>query len=312
MNSQASYRKITSQLSRMTGSPCVTFHQRLAPQNPFPAALLDVFHGYLALLSPPPGSPHQAIPASSIVIAGDSSGGCLALSLLQVLLELQRSGISSVEYHGRKVNFAMPAGFTILSGVTDLTNALPSYKNNVSTDVFPAGPPPASLPSFPPCEIWPSTPPRGNLYCETEMMCHQITCPAMAEDWSGSPAVWFASGQEQIVDGVKVLAKKLSGQGVAVFFQEYELMPHCFMWALSNSPQYRKIWGDWSGACKMLLRGEKFTTGAELVQAKGLESVRVEIENLTTLTSDEARELIVKAAKTFSDFTGQKAVSTKL
>ncbi|CAG8974308.1 hypothetical protein HYALB_00011978 [Hymenoscyphus albidus] len=61
MNTQASYRKIAAQLSETTGLPCVTVHQRLSPQNSFPTALLDVFNGYMALLSPPPGSPHDRI-----------------------------------------------------------------------------------------------------------------------------------------------------------------------------------------------------------------------------------------------------------
>lgn len=65
---------------------------RLAPQNPFPAALLDALTAYLYLLHPPPGALHKPIPASKIIIAGDSAGGNLSFALLQLLLHLHRAG----------------------------------------------------------------------------------------------------------------------------------------------------------------------------------------------------------------------------
>lgn len=312
MNSQATYRKITTQLSAKTGLPCVTCHQRLAPQYPFPAALLDVFHGYMALLSPPPGSPHPAIPATSIVIAGESGGGCLAMGLLQVLLDLKRMGKSTIRYHGRTLELALPAGFTLLSAVAELTNALPSHEENKLWDMIPPRPQASTLPGFPTCEIWPSTPPRGNVYCEVPMMSHPIVAPMMAKDWTSSPPLWFVSGQEQIIDGVKVLVRTAASQNVSVFFQEYEAMPHCFMWRLGDSPQARKCWDDWAGACVKLARGDTFITGAEIVHAKGLKTTAVEFEDLTKITTEEAHRIIADVSEDYSVFTGQKGVGTKL
>lgn len=158
--------------------------QRLAPQHPFPAALIDVFHGYMSLLSPHPLAPNRAIPGSSIVLAGDSSGANLALGLLQILLTLRRQGITSLEYHGRQVTLDLPAGLTLLSAVGELTNTLPSYKHNASHDVFPRDLTPTVLPGFPVCAIWPSKPPRGNIYCEGHVLAHPIASPACAEDVS--------------------------------------------------------------------------------------------------------------------------------
>jgi acetyl esterase/lipase len=312
MNRQANYRKIVSQLSKRTGLPCVTVDQRLAPQHPFPAALLDVFLAYMALLSPPPGCPHPEIPASSIVIAGDSSGGCLALGLLQLLLEINRSGITSIECYGRKIQLGLPAGLTILSGVADLTNSLPSYEVNAKTDVFPPGPPPASLPGFPCCEIWPSKPPRGNVYCETEMLCHPICSPIMAEDWTGAPPLWFASGQEQVIDGIKIVAKTASSQGVEVIFYEYESMPHTFMWVLSESPQHQKFWDDWTEACKMLVKGASPPSRGGFVEVLGLTTKHVKIEELTQITAKEARNLVNEASRTFPVFVGRPNAAPKL
>ncbi|KAE8320570.1 hypothetical protein BDV39DRAFT_211544 [Aspergillus sergii] len=62
LNSPSSYRKHAASLAQATGAKVLLVRQRLAPQNPFPAALLDTFQAYLTLLSPPEGSPHKAVP----------------------------------------------------------------------------------------------------------------------------------------------------------------------------------------------------------------------------------------------------------
>ena len=281
--------------------------QRLAPQNPFPAALLDVFHGYMSLLSPPPGSPHNAIPASSIVLAGDSSGACLALGLLQVLLTLRRQNPAlKIDYHGRKVDVTLPAGLTLLSAVGDLTNGLPAYRINAPCDFFPPGMPPTLKPTFPMCDIWPSTPPRGNIYCDSHMLYHPIASPTASLDWTGSPPLWFASGQEQIVDGAKVIAQTAFGQGVTVVFQEYEAMPHIFMWRFVDSPQAQKCWIGWADACKRLGEGKSIISRGILVEMKGLRVKEVDLTRLTPLTADDAGAIMKGAAHKYKIFTGRK------
>lgn len=107
---------------------------RLAPQSPFPTAFLDVFQTYLLRLASPPNSPHEAIPAKNIVLAGDSSRSVLALSLLQVLLQLKRKNIP-MKFHE---NTLQPAGLTLLSVTTDLVNALLSHERNITHGIFPS------------------------------------------------------------------------------------------------------------------------------------------------------------------------------
>jgi acetyl esterase/lipase len=312
VNNQANYRKITSRLSKLTGLPCVTVLQRLAPQNPFPAALLDVFHGYMSLLSPPPGSPHPAIPASSIVLAGDSSGGCLALGLIQVLLALKRSGLSSIDYHGRTVDLALPAGLTVISAALDLTHGLPSNKSNYLWDVFPSGITPTVLPGFPSCDIWPSNPPRENVYCEGPLLYHPIASPTASRDWTGSPPLWFASGQEQTTDSVKVIAMTAHSQGVPVIYHEYEAMPHVFMLSLPDSPQSHKCWMEWAAVCKTLLGTKTIPSSAAVIEAKGLNARELKLSNLTPLTVDDARRYMRAASKNYPLYTGQKENNSKL
>ena len=60
------------------GAPVFTPAYRLAPENPFPAALDDAYEAYLYLLS-------KGFTPAKIVLAGESAGGGLCYSLLAKL-----------------------------------------------------------------------------------------------------------------------------------------------------------------------------------------------------------------------------------
>ncbi|KAA8651301.1 uncharacterized protein ATNIH1004_000182 [Aspergillus tanneri] len=295
LNTPSNYRKTAGLLAQSTGSKVLMVHQRLAPQNPFPAALLDVFQAYLTLLAPPPGSPHKAIPPSSIVLAGDSSGACLALSLVQILLRLIRKN-ASVTFHGQDIPLAVPAGVAAVSAVADLTNAFPSFDRNAFCDIFPV--PIEKLPylqkSFPTCPAWPTNPPRANLYCEAGMLAHPLASPVASEDWTGSCPIWIASGQEQIIDASKLLIQTVHAQGVSATLQEYEAMPHTFFFFFRQAPQTRKLFQDWAKAIVGLAKGEKPRSSASFICAKGLVAKPMDVENLVPYTVAEAKEFMWK------------------
>jgi acetyl esterase/lipase len=65
------HRGTTKRLAKITGGRCYSVRYRLAPQNAFPAALMDALMSYLGLLYPPPGAFHAPVPAENIVFAGD-------------------------------------------------------------------------------------------------------------------------------------------------------------------------------------------------------------------------------------------------
>ena len=67
----ATHRPGTKLLAKLTGGRCYSVRYRLAPQNPFPAALMDALASYLTLLYPPPGAFHEAVRPEHIVFAGD-------------------------------------------------------------------------------------------------------------------------------------------------------------------------------------------------------------------------------------------------
>jgi hypothetical protein len=68
----ATHRPTVTKIAKYTRGRCLSVRYRLAPQNPFPVALLDGLVAYLNLLYPPEGSFHSPVPATEIVFAGMS------------------------------------------------------------------------------------------------------------------------------------------------------------------------------------------------------------------------------------------------
>jgi epsilon-lactone hydrolase len=97
--SSATHRAVTTALACHSGAPVFAPDYRLAPEHPFPAALEDALHAYYTMIA-------RGIPADSIVVAGDSAGGGLALALLLAL---------------RDAGEALPAGAVLFSPWADLT-----------------------------------------------------------------------------------------------------------------------------------------------------------------------------------------------
>ena len=67
----ATHRDTTKKLAKLTNGRCYSVRYRLAPQHPFPAALLDALVSYLTLLYPPPGAFHTAVKPEHILFSGD-------------------------------------------------------------------------------------------------------------------------------------------------------------------------------------------------------------------------------------------------
>ncbi|KAJ3513986.1 hypothetical protein NLJ89_g2641 [Agrocybe chaxingu] len=114
---------------------------RLAPQYPFPCGLQDALAAYLFLIRPPAGADHIAVKPEHIVVAGDSAGGGLSLSLLQVI---------------RDSGLPLPAGGVLISPWCDLTHSFPSVHINTKTDVIPE----SGLSFHKPSILWPPPSPE--------------------------------------------------------------------------------------------------------------------------------------------------------
>lgn len=106
------HRGFVSKFAKSCGITNLVYEYRLAPENPFPAALEDSVKVYEELLN-------KGIKPENIVIAGESAGGGLCLAILLALKE-------------RKT--VLPSAAVAISPWTDLTCSSESYvtKNKVS------------------------------------------------------------------------------------------------------------------------------------------------------------------------------------
>jgi acetyl esterase/lipase len=68
------HRVSTLRMAEGCGGRIFSLRYRLAPQDPFPAALIDSVLAYNYLIDPPEGALHLPVDPAKIVIAGDSAG----------------------------------------------------------------------------------------------------------------------------------------------------------------------------------------------------------------------------------------------
>ena len=203
-------------LAKETKGVCLNVRYRLAPQQPFPAALVDALVAYLSLLAPPPGSFHKPIPASNIIFAGDSAGGNLALALMETLLVLRKS----IMFHGKEVPIQLPAGLALNSPWCDVSCSMPSWKANQPFDFLSHPVSPGVPRDQVPDHIWPTSPPRVHFYCDGPALDHPLVSPITAspEVWSGMPPVFICTGTECLEDEIKLTARNMYlGGGTVVF-----------------------------------------------------------------------------------------------
>lgn len=116
--SPRTHRAFITALGRRTGRQAFSLDYRLGPEHQFPAAHEDIVAAYLWLLE----RGHQP---ADIILAGDSAGGHLSLSLCG---ELRRRGL------------AMPAGLVLFSPLVDGSFAAASaeYRRSGDPAVVPA------------------------------------------------------------------------------------------------------------------------------------------------------------------------------
>lgn len=188
IGSPVSHRSITGRLAKLTGASVFAPDYRLAPEHPFPAALDDAFACYRALLS-------SGYAPERILVAGDSAGGGLALSLC---LRLREEGLPQ------------PAGLALISPWTDLTlNKLAP----VASDALLSA-------------AWLTQ--GAAAYLDGQSATDPRISPIFA-NLAGLPPTKIQSASEEILrDDSRRLAVALDAAGVWVSHREHSLMWHDF------------------------------------------------------------------------------------
>ena len=184
------HRAIVSKFANNAGFTCLVYEYRLAPENPFPAALDDSVKVYQWILD-------SGFKPENILIAGESAGGGLCLAILLALKER---------------NIALPVAAVAISPWTDLTCSSVSYrtKNKVS---------------LAPLNSWTVF---STYYIGNDKATNPLISPFYG-DLSGLPPIFVNSGvdDELFEDGEKFYMKAKSA-GTDVTFTAGIGMVHCY------------------------------------------------------------------------------------
>ncbi|NDJ54078.1 MAG: alpha/beta hydrolase [Chloroflexi bacterium] len=182
-------------LSEAARAPALVIDYRLAPEHPFPAALDDAYVAFHWLEK-------QGIPASKIVLFGDSAGGGLAAALTLRLKE---------------ENQPLPAAILLASPWLDLTMSGDSIKTNAARDV---------ILSRPALETYSVN------YAATHALEHPLISPVFGDLKGFPPTLIMVSGDELFRSECELFAERLSEAQVDVTLQVWPAMIHD--WPLMN------------------------------------------------------------------------------
>lgn len=204
------YRRFAVRYSKESyGGDVLTVDYRVAPENPYPAALEDAVQAYEWLLKEKEYSPDH------IIVAGDSAGGGLGLAL----------GLYLKDH-----NIPLPGGFIAMSPWTDLTNSGESYVSNYELD-----------PLF-------GNSTDNMLYDSAYIGAGDPKDPYISPlfgEFAGFPPVLMQVGSYEILlsDTLDV-GDKLKKAGVKLRLSVYEGMFHVFQMGMDLIPESQEAWEE--------------------------------------------------------------------
>ncbi len=186
-----SHRELVTGLCKAAGARGLAIDYRLAPEHPFPAQLDDALAAYRWLLE-------SGVDPARIVVAGESAGGGLTLSLLMTL---------------RDKKLPMPAAAVCVSPWTDLEMRGESMKANAHYDYISR-------------EVL-------GIYAKRFVGAHDLRNPlanAQHADLRGLPPMLvLAGGAEVLLDDARALAARARAAGVDVTLEIEPDMIHAWV-----------------------------------------------------------------------------------
>ena len=182
---------LVSRIARVSGARAFSLNYRLAPENPFPAAVDDATTAYRWLLK-------QGVRPETIVIAGDSAGGGLTAA---TLLALKKSGDP------------LPGAAVLLSPWTDLDATGESMKTRAEADPMIVVDPLKTM---------------AKLYAGDAALTDPLVSPLYG-DYSGLPPILIQVGDAEVLlsDSTRYAERAKAG-GVDVTLEVWDEMIHVF------------------------------------------------------------------------------------
>lgn len=201
MGSIETHRELMARVSKAALARCLALDYRLAPENPFPAAVNDATAAYRWLLG-------QGIKPGRIVIAGDSAGGGLTLATLIAL---------------RDLGLQTPAAGVCLSPWTDLEGTGESMRTRAAQDPIVSREMIVTL---------------AKLYVGENGDMHDPLAAPLYADFTDLPPLFIQVGDaETLLDDATRIAERAEEGGVDVTLQIWEEMPHVWQWFAPILPE---------------------------------------------------------------------------
>jgi monoterpene epsilon-lactone hydrolase len=200
--SPKSHRAITDALSKRIGAAVFSLDYRLMPENNRRAGIEDCRNAYRWILE---NGPQGCTAADYLVVAGDSAGGNLVLSLLAWV---------------RDRNLRAPDAALAFSPAADVSLTSPSLRSNIASDPM-LGPRFGQMAKLPGFILWWST------WITTKIRpCDPIGSP-LRGDLSGLPPVLIqVSEAEMLFDDARRYVAKAQAAGSPVVLQQWPFMVH--------------------------------------------------------------------------------------
>ena len=194
------HRSMVKKICKLSGLRALVIDYRLAPENPYPAAIEDAEAAYDFLVE-------QGVRPETLLLAGDSAGGGLSLALMQKLRENDKP---------------QPRAVALMSPWTDLTMSGKSYKERYDRD-----------PMIDAEKIVDAI----DFYCPNQDKKNPLISPLFA-DLSGFPPMFVQVGSEEVLfDDSEKLVQKAKKAGIQTEFEIWDGMPHVFQMAHGFVPE---------------------------------------------------------------------------
>ncbi|UCG40999.1 MAG: alpha/beta hydrolase [Acidimicrobiia bacterium] len=202
LGSRVSHRGLAAHLAHAVGVEALLAEYRLAPEHAFPAAIDDALAVYESLL--------ERHDPGSLLVAGDSAGGGLAIALG---VRLRDEGLP------------LPAGIAGISPWTDLAGTGPSLDGNRATELM-----------LDPDRI----PEIADYYHPDHPAEHPWVSPLYA-DLAGLPPLLLQVGDEEILlDDSTRLASNAEALGLDVSLRVWPAMFHVWHMLAPVMPESRR------------------------------------------------------------------------